>query len=96
MVILPDTAFHLIDRDKLFYGVLRFNEAGTRLAYVASVDSAESRRRRSSLFMTDLTADLLSADEISLSIPQESKASYEASRQTPRLRRGSKKSGRRE
>ena len=34
-----------------------------------------------SLFMTDLTADLLSADEISLSIPQGSPASYEASRQ---------------
>lgn len=73
VVILPDTAFHLIDRDKLFYGVPRFNEAGTRLAYVASVDSAESGTRRSSLFMTDLTADLLSADEISLSIPQGSR-----------------------
>lgn len=56
LMLLPDTAFVLADRDRKFYGAPVFDESGSKLAFVAGNDTVESGTRRLSLF-------LLSADE---------------------------------
>lgn len=67
VIILPDTAYHLIDRDKAFYGVPVFNDAGTALAYVASNDSVKSGTKRSSLYMVEnLKAGILESKEVKM------------------------------
>ncbi len=57
----------LIDRDKRFYGTPVFNEAGTRIAYVASDDSVKSGTKETSLFLSDLTSGNHDPREISVS-----------------------------
>lgn len=56
VLAMGDDAFFLIDRDKEFYGRPVFDEKGTKLAYVASSDSVKTGTRRSSLYLSDLTA----------------------------------------
>lgn len=53
---LPDTTFILIDRDKPFYGTPVFDRQNSRLAYVASTDSADTGTRRSVVYMADVNA----------------------------------------
>ena len=53
-MLLPDTAFYLIDRDKKYYGSPVFNEKGSRLAFTAGNDSASTGTKRLQLFMADL------------------------------------------
>lgn len=54
VMLLPDTAFYLIDRDKKFYGTPVFNEAGTRVAYTAGMDSLESGTRQLSVYLASV------------------------------------------
>lgn len=56
VIMLPDTSMNLIDRDKKFYGMPVFNEAGTQIAYTASNDSVKTGTKKASLFLTDLVA----------------------------------------
>lgn len=56
IVNLPDTSLVLIDRDKKFYTLPVFNEAGTALAYTAATDSIESGTRHAVLYYADLAA----------------------------------------
>lgn len=65
VVILPDTAFHLIDRDKSFYGKPVFNDSGTKLAYVASNDTTETGTKKSSLYLVnDLMKPIFEVEEV--------------------------------
>lgn len=67
IVMLPDTAFHLIDRDKVFYGVPVFNEAGSQLAYIASNDSAETGTKKADLYLVrDLNRQMLDVENIQM------------------------------
>ena len=67
VIMLPDTSFHLIDRDRKFYGAPVFNKAGTQLAYIASDDTITTGTKRSELFLTSLTASSLDPKGISIS-----------------------------
>lgn len=64
VVILPDTAFHMVDRDKSFYGKPVFSNDGNSLAYIASNDSVDSGTKEASLFHVNLSAKILEAKEI--------------------------------
>lgn len=67
IVILPDTAFHLIDRDKPYYGTPVFNKAGTSLAFIASTDSVESGTKKSMLFLVEnLSGKMMHPEEIKI------------------------------
>lgn len=54
LVNLPDTALVMLDRDRKFYTLPVFNEAGTALAYTASNDSAATGTRHAILYYADL------------------------------------------
>lgn len=64
IVMLPDTAFTLIDREKVFYGTPVFSEAGDMLAYTASTDSAKTGTKKAQLFLTRLDTELFKPEEI--------------------------------
>lgn len=65
VVILPDTSFHLIDRDKSFYGTPVFDDSGNKLAYVVSDDTVKSGTKKSSLYIVDdLAKPMFDAREI--------------------------------
>ncbi|MCM1377396.1 MAG: prolyl oligopeptidase family serine peptidase [Clostridium sp.] len=59
VIMLPDTAYYLIDRDKEFYGTPVFNETGSKLAYTASNDTIESGTLNCSLYLCDLGDNLI-------------------------------------
>ena len=61
IILLPDTSFHLLDRDKEFYGEPVFDKEGTRLAFIASDDSVKTGTKKSQLFLTDLSSSRLEA-----------------------------------
>ena len=67
VIILPDTSFHLIDRDRKFYGAPVFDKAGTKLAYTASDDTVTTGTKKTRLFLTDLTAAAIESREIKIS-----------------------------
>lgn len=54
IMMLPDTSFILLDRDRKFYGTPTFNESGDRLAFTASMDTLESGTLRADLFLCNL------------------------------------------
>ena len=54
MVNLPDTSLLMIDRDRKFFSLPVFDEAGKRLAYTASDDSIESGTRHALLYLLDI------------------------------------------
>lgn len=54
MMMLPDTSFILIDRDKKFYGAPVFSKAGDKLAYTASMDSTETGTLHAELYLADI------------------------------------------
>ena len=55
VIMLPDTAFVLLDRDKAAYGKPVFNETGDMLAFTATSDSATSGTPRYDLFLANLS-----------------------------------------
>lgn len=55
VIMLPDTALLLLDRDRVAYGKPIFNEEGTLLAFTATGDSAKTGTPRYDLFVADLT-----------------------------------------
>lgn len=54
VVMLPDTSYVIIDRDKVFYGNPVFDETGSQLAYIASSDSVKSGTKRASVYWSRL------------------------------------------
>lgn len=56
LVNLPDASLTLIDRDKKFYTLPRFNEDGSMLAYTASTDSIDSGTRHAKLYIAELSS----------------------------------------
>lgn len=53
---LADDSYVLIDRDKPFYGLPVFDRESSRLAYVASTDSAKTGTRKAAVFMSDISS----------------------------------------
>ncbi|MDE6218164.1 MAG: hypothetical protein K2F64_04100, partial [Muribaculaceae bacterium] len=64
LILLPDTSFYLLDRDKRHYGVPVFDENGTKLAFTASDDSIKSGTREYRLMLCNLDKELFDAREI--------------------------------
>ncbi len=64
IIMLPDTAFTLIDRDKKFYGAPVFSEKGEKMAYTASDDTIKSGTKKTQLYLVDLNSEIFSAMEI--------------------------------
>ena len=58
VLLLPDTSYILVDRDKKFYGVPVFNEDGSKLAYTASDDTVKSGTKRASVYLSDLKSPM--------------------------------------
>lgn len=69
VIMLPDTSFYLIDRDKKFYGCPVFDEVGKKLAYTAGNDSVESGTKILSLYMADLANLMQSPKEFNIEVP---------------------------
>lgn len=69
VMLLPDTAFYLIDRDKKFYGEPVFDEKGNQLAYIAGNDTVDSGTKRLSLFLSSLSNPMASPREFNVVIP---------------------------
>lgn len=68
VMLLPDTAFFLIDRDKKFYGNPVFDEKGTKLAYVAGNDSVQSGTKQLELYLAEMSNLMAGPREIAVSI----------------------------
>lgn len=64
VIMLPDTAFTLIDRDKKFYGAPVFSQKGDMLAYTASNDSAKTGTKIAQLFLVKFDSELFRPQEI--------------------------------
>lgn len=80
VIILPDTAFHLIDREKEFYGKPVFNEEGSALAYTASSDSTDTGTKKGALYLVmDFSATVLQSREIEISFAADDKTGMEES-----------------
>ena len=69
-MLLPDTAFYLIDRDKKYYGAPVFDEKGDKLAYTAGNDSVESGTKRLQLYMADLGKPMQTPREFDIIVPE--------------------------
>ena len=72
LMLLPDTAFYLVDRDKKFYGTPVFDEAGNQLAYVAGNDSSESGTKKLQLYALKLDSPMASPLEFDIKFGQSS------------------------
>ena len=68
LILLPDTAFFLIDRDKKFYGSPVFDEKGTQLAYVAGNDSVESGTKRLGVYLAQMAHPMASVKELDINL----------------------------
>lgn len=66
VVMLPDTAFTLIDREKPFYGAPVFSDDSRQMAYIASEDSVKTGTKAAALFHVNLESELLDAKEIKI------------------------------
>lgn len=67
IVILPDTAFHLIDRDKPYYGTPVFDKAGNSLAFIASNDTVDSGTKKGILYLVEnLSGKMMHPEEIQM------------------------------
>lgn len=67
VMFLPDTSYVLIDRDKEFYSSPVFNEAGDKIAYTASNDTAKSGTLDAKVYMSDLRHPMIKPLEYALS-----------------------------
>lgn len=54
VVLLPDTSFVLIDRDRPFYGTPVFDKAGKQMAFTLSDDSIKSGTKHARLFLVNM------------------------------------------
>lgn len=68
-MLLPDTAFYLIDREKKFYGYPVFDEQGEKLAYIAGNDSTDSGTKRLQLYLADMNRPMGGPKEYDIIIP---------------------------
>ncbi len=64
VILLPDTSYVILDRDKKFYGSPVFDHDGSQLAYVASDDSAKSGTVHASIYHARLENPMKSPREI--------------------------------
>ena len=64
VILLPDTSYVILDRDKEFYGSPVFDHDGSQLAYVASDDSAKSGTVHASVYHARLENPMKSPREI--------------------------------
>ena len=64
LLMLPDTAFTLIDREQKFYGTPVFSDKGDQLAYIASNDSAKTGTKRTQLYHVRLDREIFQAEQI--------------------------------
>jgi dipeptidyl aminopeptidase/acylaminoacyl peptidase len=64
LVMLPDTSFILLDRDKKFYGAPVFSRNSDMLAYTASNDTVKTGTKRASLYLARLNDEIPEAEEI--------------------------------
>ncbi len=64
LIILPDTSFTLLDRDKKFYGKPVFNEAGSMLAYTVSNDSNATGTKRAMLYLARIDGNGVDTEEV--------------------------------
>lgn len=54
VIMLPDTAMVILDRDKSFYGAPVFNRDGSRLAFTSSTDTIDSGTKDCMLYVASL------------------------------------------
>ncbi len=66
VIMLPDTSFVLLDRDRRAYGLPVFNEDGSKLAFTATDDSAKSGTPRYDLYVADMTRPDEGAERFSI------------------------------
>lgn len=64
VILLPDTSYVILDREKAFYGVPVFDHEGTQLAYTASDDTVKSGTRRTSVYWARLENPMKTPVEI--------------------------------
>ncbi len=64
VILLPDTSYVILDRDKKFYGSPVFDHDGSQLAYVASDDSVKSGTVHASIYHARLENPMKSPREI--------------------------------
>lgn len=64
VVLLPDTSFVMLDREKPFYGSIALTRDGRKIAYTASTDSAETGTRDAKIYLADLTRPLETPREV--------------------------------
>lgn len=69
VVLLPDTAFYLIDRDRKFYGTPVFDEKGDKMAYVAGNDSTATGTKQLQLYLAQMDRLMASPQEFDIFIP---------------------------
>ena len=69
VILLPDTAFYLIDRDRKFYGKPVFNEKGDKMAFTAGNDSTDSGTKKLGLYLSDMTHPMDAPKEYDIMIP---------------------------
>lgn len=66
VMLLPDTSYIMIDRDKRHYGAPVLDREGNRLAYVASDDSVKTGTRDSQVYLSDLRSEMRSPKLVDL------------------------------
>lgn len=76
VIMLPDTSFVLLDRDRVAYGTPVFNETGTMLAFTATNDSAKSGTPRHDLYVANLQLPINGAEKMSISEWERSVPNY--------------------
>lgn len=64
VIMLPDTSYVILDREKAFYGTPVFDHDGKQLAYAASDDSVKSGTKRASLYWSRLDDQMRTPVEI--------------------------------
>lgn len=66
VILLPDSSFYLIDRDKKFYASPAFDEKGTQLAYIAGEDSVKSGTKKLQVYLSDLSSPMATPREFNI------------------------------
>ena len=66
VMLLPDTAFFLIDHDKTFYSSPVFDEKGNQLAYIAGNDTVKSGTKRLEVYLARPDNLMAGAKEITV------------------------------
>lgn len=64
LMMLPDTSFTLVDKEKCFYGSPVFSEDASMMAFTASNDSADSGTKKAQLYLSKFTGNEISTELI--------------------------------